>query len=98
MQVIPQHFKHSNYTSFVRQLNMYNFHKTTANPQIAEFFHPYFQRGRAEILHLIKRKPRSGKKAAAAGEDDADDEEGLHAPSSSKSSAGAGRSGGPRCG
>jgi len=63
-QMLPYYYKHSNMASFVRQLNMYGFHKVMSvdsgglkgENDESEFSHPYFMRGQEHLLDQIKRK------------------------------------------
>ncbi|CAD8128586.1 unnamed protein product [Paramecium sonneborni] len=55
-KVLANYFKHKNYPSFLRQLNMYNFKKTRNQFGQSEFRHKWFRRGLKSMLQYIKRR------------------------------------------
>ena len=56
--ILPKYFRHGNFSSFIRMLNLYDFHKENKLTEGPVFYNKYFQKDQKILLHQITRKEK----------------------------------------
>jgi hypothetical protein len=64
-KIMPKYFRMSRFSSFQRQLNLYEFQRITDGPDKGAYFHELFLHGRPMLCTQIKRNKRKCAAAAA---------------------------------
>jgi hypothetical protein len=65
-KVMPKYFRMSRFSSFQRQLNLYEFQRITEGPDKGAYYHELFLQGRPMLCTQIKRNKIKGQRPAAA--------------------------------
>lgn len=66
LKLLKKHFKNKNYSSFVRQLNLYGFRKQRDTGEIHVYAHEYFLKDQPEVLCQVNRRVSECNKPAVS--------------------------------
>lgn len=59
-EVMPQYFRMSRFSSFQRQLNLYDFQRIAEGPNKGSYYHEFFVQGQPDISNYMKRNKIKG--------------------------------------
>jgi hypothetical protein len=93
--VMPKYFRMSRFSSFQRQLNLYDFQRITEGPDKGAYFHELFVHGRPILSTMMKRNkikgvknlPKAAKRAAQEEPEEENSREGEEAEEGSEEKA-----------
>lgn len=78
-QVMPKYFRMSRFSSFQRQLNLYDFQRVTEGPDKGAYYHELFVQGRPILSTMMKRNKIKGIKNDENDDESKAEEEDEHA-------------------